>query len=211
MGRPAHRHALQTPWSARAAAATIDGMTARLASPSVPTPGGVLLTQVELDNVVAELTALRSAHRDNYAQRLRRSRDFGLSADYDDQLAAFEDAVVDEVRIKRLERLIALATVIDDAAAADGSAGLGMVVRVQDGSGRRVEYELVGMRSEDAARPQVTTGSPMGQALLGARAGDTVRVTLPNGRERSLEVLAVIAAQPAAVDLPAVAAAATGR
>jgi transcription elongation factor GreA len=151
---------------------------------------GVLLTRAEFDQVLAELEALRSAHRDSLAQRLRES---GVNPDYDDQLAVLEDAVVDEVRIKRLERLLASATVIDDAATADGAAGLGALVEVEDDKGRRVEYELVGVRTDDAARPQVTPGSPMGQALMGARAGDTVTVTLPNGRERSLKVLAVTA------------------
>jgi transcription elongation GreA/GreB family factor len=66
---------------------------------------------------------------------------------------------------------------------------------VEESPGRRTEYELVGVRSRDAGRSQVTPGSPIGQALLGARAGDTVRVVLPNGRERSLTVLAVVSAE----------------
>ena len=50
------------------------------------------------------------------------------------------------------------------------------------------------MRTRGATRPHVTPGSPMGHALLVARAGETVRVILPNGRERSLTVRAVVTA-----------------
>lgn len=170
---------------------------------STPTPRGrlrlaaagrMILTQAEFDEVVRELEALRRTHRDDLSERLRHARAFGVTGGNDDQLAAVEDAVVDEVRIRQLERLIASATVIDRVGAGDGAAGLGSVVHVEESPGRRTEYELVGVRTRDASRPQVTPGSPMGQALLGARAGDTVRVTLPNGCERSLTVLAVVAA-----------------
>jgi transcription elongation factor GreA len=101
---------------------------------------------------------------------------------------------VDQSKIIHLERLIASATVIDGAGAGDGTAGLGSVVHVQDAAGRRAEYELVGVRHEDAGRRQATPGSPIGQALLGARAGDTVQLKLPNARERSLALLAVVTA-----------------
>jgi transcription elongation factor GreA len=158
------------------------------------TAGRLILTQAELDQLVAELDSLRSAHRERLAERLRHARGSGVAGDNDDQLAAFEDAVVDEVRIAQLERLIASATVIDGARAGDGAAGLGSIVRVAEGDGRRVEYEIVGVRTAGALRSQVTPGSPIGQALLGARVGDTLRVTLPNGRERSLQVLALVAA-----------------
>jgi transcription elongation factor GreA len=150
-----------------------------------------LLTRTEFDHAVAQLHALRALHREDVAGRLRRARDFGFNADHDDQLAALEDAVVEEAKIKQLERLIASATVIADADARDGAAGLGSTVVVEDHDGRRAEYRLVGVRAIDAASNHITPGSPVGQALLGARVGDTVRVLPPSGRERSLTVTAV--------------------
>jgi transcription elongation factor GreA len=153
---------------------------------------GPVLTQLELDQLVAELDSLRRAHRAAFAERLRDARGGGVAGDNDDQLAALEDAVFDEAKIAQLERLIASATVIDGAG--DGAAGLGSIVGVEDAEGRRFEYEIVGVRTEEASRPQVTPASPIGRALLGARAGDSVRVSLPNGRERSLQVLTVVAA-----------------
>jgi transcription elongation factor GreA len=155
-------------------------------------PGRVVVTQLELDQLVEELETLRSTHREDLAARLRDARGRGVAGDNDDRLAVIEDAAVDEVKIAQLERLIASVTVID--AAADGAAGLGSIVRVEAPGGRVAEYEIVGVRSARAGRTQVTPASPMGQALLGARPGDTVSVTLPNGRERAFEVLAVDAA-----------------
>src|SRR3954469_23483525 len=120
------------------------------------TAARVLLTQAELDQLLDELDALRRAHRNDLAQRLRQARDVGVSGDNDDHLAAFEDAVVENIKIVRLERLIGSATVIDGAIASAGAAGLGSVVHVADGAGGRAEYELVGVRTGDARRRQIT-------------------------------------------------------
>jgi transcription elongation factor GreA len=158
----------------------------------VAAAAGHVMTRAEHDRLIDELESLRSAHREGLAERLRHARGFGVAGDNDDQLAILEDAVVDEVKIAELERLIASATVIDGAAA-DGTAGLGSVVHVQERTGPRAEYEIVGRRTDDATRTQVTPASPVGQALIGARAGDTVQVLLPNGRERALHVRAVFA------------------
>src|SRR4051812_32447916 len=155
-------------------------------------PVAVVVTQTEFDQLVEELHGLRSAHREDLAARLRDARGHGVAGDNDDRLAVMEDVVVDTVKIAQLERLIASAAVVDSVPD-DGAVGLGSVVHVEDHDGRRAEYEFVGVRSENAQRTQVTPASPIGQALLGARAGDTVEVTLPNGRGRSLTVLAVAA------------------
>jgi transcription elongation factor GreA len=154
-------------------------------------PVQVLLTQIELDELVEELATLRNAHRVDFAERLRQARGFGVAGDNDDQLAAFDDAMIDRVRIAQLERLIAVATVVDGSTAGQGAAGLGSIVRVEDQTGAQAEYEIVGRRSEASDRPQITPASPMGEALLGAAPGDEVRVSLPNGKDRRFTVIAV--------------------
>ena len=153
---------------------------------------GALFSPTDLTDAIRELESLRRAHRADLAERLRDARGFGTAVDDDDHLAVLEDAAVERSKIARLERLVASATVIDAAVAGDGIAGLGSVVRVHDQAGQVTEYELVGRRNRDAKRTQVTLASPVGDALLGAPSGDIVEVTLPNGRERILTVLAVL-------------------
>lgn len=66
-------------------------------------------------------------------------------------------------------------------------ARLGSIIEVVDRVGRTSQYELVG----PAPGPwpvAVTPASPTGGALWGARPGDAVRITLPNGRERRVRV-----------------------
>jgi transcription elongation factor GreA len=159
-------------------------------SPLAGPPGGVLLSQADYERVTEELELLRSAQRADLAERLREARDFAGGGDGDDRMAVVEDTAIDRLRLAQLERFIASATVVDDVAV-PGAAGLGSRVRVRDDKGRETEYELVGRRTAAADRTHVTPASPVGEALLGARTGDTVRVTLPNGRQRALTILGV--------------------
>jgi transcription elongation factor GreA len=160
-------------------------MQARLA------PESVMLSPTDFADIVRELEVLRSTHRAEVAARLRDARTYGTAVGDDDHLAILEDAAVDRGKIAQLERLVASATIVDDALAGDGLATLGSFVEVRDRAGDQTEYEIVGWRSAKALRTQVTPASPIGKALLGARSGDVVRVQLPRGRERTLEVMAV--------------------
>jgi transcription elongation factor GreA len=150
-----------------------------------------MLSPTDFAEIVQELELLRSTHRTEVAERLRDARTYGTAVGDDDHLAILEDAAVDRGKIAQLERLVASATIVDDPLADDGLAGLGSFVRVRDPAGKQVEYEIVGWRSAEALQTQVTPASPIGKALLGARSGDVVRIVLPRGRERTLEVMAV--------------------
>jgi transcription elongation factor GreA len=152
----------------------------------------VILTPADYEAAVRELESLRRAHRADIAERLRDAREFGTAVDDDDHLAVLEDSVVQRSKIAALERLIATATIVEGANGAPGAAALGSIVRVRDQAGKETEYELVGRRAEHAQRTQVTPGSPVGKALMGARAGDVVHVELPTGRTRALTVLDVM-------------------
>jgi transcription elongation factor GreA len=149
------------------------------------------LTAADYDAVVRELDAMRSRHRVELERRLRDARAVGSSADDDDVLDVFEAIAVEEARIAQLEALLRSASIVDSRAAFDGRAGLGCTVRVAGKDGRATDYLLVGRRHSGSEPHEVSSASPVGMALLGARAGDVVDFVLPNGRRRSLEILAV--------------------
>ena len=200
MGCGGSRYAVVTSWSPRGGTDTLIAMARDRTITSGDEGGfdehpvprtGALLTSAEYATLAGELDLLRSRHRTELAHRLRLARGFGGSADNDDLLAVLEDTAVDEARIALLEELVRSASVVDGATAHDGAAGLGSIVRVTDDTGRIREYELVGRRSAETRRHEVTPASPVGQVLMGARAGDVVRVELPSGREQALRVLDV--------------------
>ena len=120
-------------------------------------------------------------------------RAHGTTSDDDDRLAVLEEAAIDRARIAQLEDLARCATVLDDDADFDGAAGLGSTVEVADEAGRTTKYRLIGRRTSESPTHEVSLGSPVGKALVGARTGDVVHVSLPNGRNRSLTVLDISA------------------
>lgn len=152
---------------------------------------GVVMSSDEYTSLVRELESLRAAHRSELAQGLHDVRAYGTTSDDDDRLAVLEEAAIEQARIAQLEDLVRCATVLADDALFDGAAGLGSTVEVADDAGRTREYRLIGRRSSDSPAHEVSLGSPVGKALVGARTGDVVHVGLPNGRERSLTVLGV--------------------
>jgi transcription elongation factor GreA len=179
--------------------------THRPIHPAPALDAGLSLSQADFDALVRELDGLRRMHRTDLERRLRDAREFGSPADDDERLSVFEEVAADRSRIAKLEGILRSACVVDDAAAFDGRAGHGCQVRVRDGRGRVSRYRLVGRRSPSAIDGDVSIASPVGQAILGARPGDVVRVTPPSGHERTLRVIEVI--PPANLPADAVAAA----
>lgn len=147
------------------------------------------VTRAEFDALVKELHELRSTDQRELADRLRAARASGSPGDNEDVLAVHEEVSVTAARIARLEELLRSAPIVDREF--DGRVSLGCTVRVAIAAGEAAQYTLVGRRSEASRRHEVTPGSPVGKALLGARPGHRVRIELPRGRERALRVLEV--------------------
>jgi transcription elongation factor GreA len=147
-----------------------------------PSGPGVLLSAGDFAVLMDELDSLRT--------ELRFERKLG-SLDGAELLTALRTADVEEARVEQVAALIEIASMVDDVVVVNGGAGIGSIVKVQDRGGRSMEYELVGRRLPEPQRQQATLGSPTGKALLGARPGDVVRVTLPNGRNRRVRVINV--------------------
>ena len=93
-----------------------------------------------------------------------------------------------ERRIAMLEAQLAVAEVVPPATG--GEVGLGSHVRVCDGDGRELDYELVGPLEADIGNGRVSIGSPVGRALFGRRRGERVDVDTPRG-PLSLEITGV--------------------
>jgi transcription elongation factor GreA len=163
---------------------------------AVPASASSGLTRAEFDALVKELQELRSTYQHELADRLRVARASGSPGDNEDVLAVHEEVAVAAARIARLEELLRSAPIVDRQF--DGCVSLGCTVRVAADAGETAQYTLVGRRSEASGRQEVTAGSPVGKALLGARPGQRVRVELPGGRERALRILDVIPSTPGA-------------
>jgi transcription elongation factor GreB len=84
-----------------------------------------------------------------------------------------------EARRQALDSLLERAVVAPPEAGADGRAVLGAWIEVEDGQGERRLLRLVGADEADVRGGLVRVDSPIGAALLGHQAGETVTVERP--------------------------------
>jgi transcription elongation factor GreA len=126
-----------------------------------------------------------------FAARLRHARSFGEIAGNDDYLQTIEEEAVLRSRIARLEGLLDSATVVSESPQTSGAVAIGTTVQAEDlTSGAVQRHRLVG-DYEELDADAVSASSPVGRALTRGAAGDKVEVELPNGRRRTLRILAV--------------------
>jgi len=108
-------------------------------------------------------------------------------------------------RVRRLGQLVAGLAGLDPGTLWYDRAGFGSSVVLQDLDTReRVSYTLVTEEMIDLDEDQVTLASPVGQAVLGRRAGDRVVVATPQGKRRFR--IAAVETLPQAAGVPEAAA-----
>jgi transcription elongation factor GreA len=149
----------------------------------------VLLTPEGLDKLKKEIEYLSNEKRREVAERIKEAREFGdisENSEYDD--AKNEQAML-EARIASLEDKLRSATVIDSSELDSNVVRVGSLVSVKDqGTGKTLEYTIVGSTEADPSQNRLSNESPVGQALLGRKKGDSVKVNLPNGKNRDLKI-----------------------
>ena len=149
----------------------------------------VLLTPEGLDKLKDEIEHLSTVKRREVAERIKEAREFGdisENSEYDD--AKNEQAML-ESRIASLEEKLRSASVIDASELDSNVVRVGSLVSVKDeGSGKSLKYTIVGSTEANPAENRLSNESPVGKGLLGRKKGDTVKVTLPNGKVRELKI-----------------------
>ena len=149
----------------------------------------VLLTPEGLDKLKAEIAYLSNEKRREVAERIKEAREFGdisENSEYDD--AKNEQAML-EARIASLEEKLRSASVIDAAQLDSDVVRVGSLVSVKDeSSGKSLKYTIVGSTEANPSENRLSNESPVGKGLLGRKKGDTVKVQLPNGKNRELKI-----------------------
>ncbi len=147
------------------------------------------LTQSEKAKVEARLNALK-ANRPVISNRIAEARALGDLKENGDYHAAREAQGLEEAEIRRLEQRLATAHIVEDGAGKGGDVVvLGSTVKIKDvEKGKTDTVKLVGEMSSDPPDDydEVTASSPMGESLMKARIGETIKVNTPKGVKRFL-------------------------
>jgi len=150
-----------------------------------------LITLDEKVRLEAKLAELR-ANRSRLSERIAEARELGDLKENAEYHAAREQQGYEEAEIRRLEDRLGTAQVIDETLPqAEGVVFLGSMVKLREvGNGDEDLYRLVGEATGDLSLDyvEVTTTSPMGEALMKASVGETISVRAPRGLKQFLIV-----------------------
>jgi transcription elongation factor GreA len=140
------------------------------------------LTKETYDRLVAELDDLKTRGRVDIARAIEAARALGDLSENGDYHAAKDTQGKMEARIRQLEATLGNARIVDTSSSAGGVITTGVVVTLRYVGDDEEERYLVGSIEERQEGVSVVSpGSPLGQALVGARAGDRVGYEAPSG------------------------------
>ena len=139
------------------------------------------VTQEGLDNLRDELAKL-TAQRPIISAQIAEARDKGdlsENAEYD---AAREAQGLLELKIAKLQDMVANARVIDESKINTDCVQMLNKVKIKNlGNGSVVEYTLVGESEANFKEGTLAAATPIGKALLGRKKGEIVEVQVPSG------------------------------
>jgi transcription elongation factor GreA len=146
------------------------------------------LTQEAADRLAAELANLETVGRTEVIKKIEAARAEGDLKENGGYHAARDEQGKIEARIRQLKQMLENATIGAPPASAEGVVGSGMVVSAIV-AGDEMRF-LLGSREIASDDLDVySEKSPLGSAVLGAKIGDKVSYTLPNGKSISVEIL----------------------
>jgi transcription elongation factor GreA len=141
------------------------------------------LTRAQKEKLEAQLAELEGPRRADVVEAIATARAFGdLSENFEYHAAKNEQGLL-ERRITLLrDRLDRSVLVDEEATAANEIVKVGSNVEIEDDKGEQMQIEISSVGG-------VSPDSPLGRALLGAKAGDEVEIEAPSGSWRARIVL----------------------
>jgi transcription elongation factor GreA len=138
----------------------------------------------------AELKTLKSEERPAIIRAIAEAREHGDLSENAEYHSAREKQSFVEGRIKELEGLISLASVIDPATLSGPIKFGATVTLVDEDTEEEKTYQIVGEQEADIENGLLNIKSPLARALIGKEEGDSVEVRTPGGT-RDYEITAV--------------------
>lgn len=140
----------------------------------------IQFTAAGLAEIQAEVDELKNNKLPLAIERVARARDFGDLSENAEYHAAKEELAFIEGRVEELESIINKAYVVTDAKATD-LVDIGCRVTVSS-DGSEHTYEIVGEWEADPLKKKISHTSPLGQALVGKKKGESVEFEAPAGK-----------------------------
>ena len=149
------------------------------------------LTKSDLQKMQEEIDYRVQVLRPKLIEDVQTARAFGDLSENFEYKCAKQDKNRNDARIRYLQRMIKTAKVIDDTSTAD-TVGLHDSVEIlMENTGKQRTIRMVTTLRQDALKGWISKESPVGQAIMGRRAGERVYVDMGQGRGYWLQILAI--------------------
>lgn len=139
------------------------------------------LTSQGLKDLEERLEHLKSVTRKEIAEKIKAALSFGdLSENSEYDEAKNEQGIV-EAEIAEIEATLKNAKVVDEDELSTEHVNIGNTVVIEDESGKKIKFFLVGSKEVDMKAMKISDESPIGKACIGKKLGEEVSVEAPAG------------------------------
>jgi transcription elongation factor GreA len=148
------------------------------------------LTQEAFDRLKAELDNLINVERAAISKKIQDAREEGDLKENGGYHAAKDQQGIIEARIARLTQILANSVVGESQEASD-TVAQGMVITIELNE-KKMEFLLGSAEmAENTDMSVYSPDSPMGIAIMGAKIGESVSYTAPNGKTLTVKIVSV--------------------
>lgn len=135
------------------------------------------------EKLQAELKNLKLVKRPEVIKRIKVARSFGDLSENSEYDAAKDEQSHVEDRIAQVEDMLKYAQVVDADSVDPNEVSVGKTVTYTEvGTDDPETYTIVGSDESDPLNGKISSDSPIAQALLGKKKGETVSITTPGGK-----------------------------
>jgi transcription elongation factor GreA len=140
------------------------------------------ITEEGLHKLKEELEQLRGVERPLISKQIAEARDKGDLSENAEYAAAKEAQGMLELKISKLEDLIARSRVLDESRIDTSSVRiLNKVKIINKANNATMEYLIVPESEANLKAGKIAVNSPIAQGLIGKKVGDVVEIKVPSG------------------------------
>ena len=142
----------------------------------------IYITEEGLQKLKEELEQLRNVERPAISRLIADARDKGDLSENAEYGAAKEAQGMLELKISRLEDIVARSRVLDESKIDTSSVRILNRVKIKNKTNNSVmEYQIVPESEANFKQGKIAINSPIAQGLIGKKVGDLVKIKVPSG------------------------------
>jgi transcription elongation factor GreA len=142
----------------------------------------IYVTVEGLQKLKEELDQLRNVERPSISRQIADARDKGDLSENAEYAAAKEAQGMLELRISKLEDIVARSRILDESKIDTSFVRLLNRVKIRNKSNNSVmEYLIVPESEANFKLGKIAVSSPIAQGLIGKKVGDIVKIKVPSG------------------------------